>query len=326
MVSDAVTHLKRKFLRQEKITTALNYLRKNRHRMHYARAEACRLLARQSSRRRARRSSRNRSSSGMRWGARRTQAILTMCGWGQSNRGATWARVAATYHTEVQVLANVVDLSPIFAHSRTRGSARERHFRNVLTRTVRGIRLHAGDRRCSMRASLLSAVAFCACAGGESPPSVPDPSGVAMLEQRGEVLSIAFTSSDQSARLPEVLNGTAPQDFHWVLLTIPANASRGTSPIDLAIAHDDISFAQVYRDVCNPAVDNFSPCWLLERYVAGQDGLSGQIDVDIGDTTVTGRYDVTWEGITTRFGDPPQYHKHGTIGGFFATLAPGSIP
>ena len=51
--------------------------------------------------------------SGMRWGTRGAQAIPTMRGWDQSDRfDAPWALVAATYHTEVQVLANVVDLTP----------------------------------------------------------------------------------------------------------------------------------------------------------------------------------------------------------------------
>jgi hypothetical protein len=51
--------------------------------------------------------------SGMRRGERGAQAILTMRGWDQSERfDQGWALVAATYHTEVHVLANVIDITP----------------------------------------------------------------------------------------------------------------------------------------------------------------------------------------------------------------------
>ena len=114
-VIDAVARLKRKSPRREQIAKALNYLRNNRHRMRYAEWKragymigsgvveaACKTLVAQ-----------RLKLSGMRWGARGAQAILTMRGWDQSDRfDAAWALVAATYHTEVQVLANVVDLTP----------------------------------------------------------------------------------------------------------------------------------------------------------------------------------------------------------------------
>lgn len=61
--------------------------------------------------------------SGMRWGPRGAQAILTMRGWDQSDRfDKAWALVAATYQTEMQVLANVVALSPATAKSRRTAS------------------------------------------------------------------------------------------------------------------------------------------------------------------------------------------------------------
>jgi hypothetical protein len=49
----------------------------------------------------------------MRWNARGGQAIVTMRGWDQSDRfDEAWALVAATYHSELHVLANVIDLTP----------------------------------------------------------------------------------------------------------------------------------------------------------------------------------------------------------------------
>jgi len=114
-VIDAIARLKRKYPRRDKIAKVLAYLRKNRHRMRYAEWKragymiasgvveaACKTLVAQ-----------RLKLSGMRWGSRGAQALLTMRGWDQSDRfDAGWALVAATYHTEVQILANVVDITP----------------------------------------------------------------------------------------------------------------------------------------------------------------------------------------------------------------------
>ncbi|MDQ3036029.1 MAG: hypothetical protein M3Y87_26740, partial [Myxococcota bacterium] len=59
--------------------------------------------------------------SGMRWGSRGAQAILTMRGWDQSERfDLAWALVAATYQREVHVLANVLELTPKQANKPSR--------------------------------------------------------------------------------------------------------------------------------------------------------------------------------------------------------------
>lgn len=50
--------------------------------------------------------------SGMRWAPRGAQAILTMRGWDQSDRfDQAWALVAATYHRDVHVIAQIVDIN-----------------------------------------------------------------------------------------------------------------------------------------------------------------------------------------------------------------------
>jgi hypothetical protein len=114
-VINAVAYLRKKFPRREKIHSVLKYLRKNRRRMRYAEWKragfmigsgvveaACKTLVAQ-----------RLKLSGMRWSPKGAQAILTMRGWDQSERfDAAWAMVAATYHAEVQVLANVVDITP----------------------------------------------------------------------------------------------------------------------------------------------------------------------------------------------------------------------
>ena len=49
----------------------------------------------------------------MRWSVGGAQAILTPRGWDQSERfDQAWALLAATFHTEVFVLANVLAFEP----------------------------------------------------------------------------------------------------------------------------------------------------------------------------------------------------------------------
>ena len=111
----ALAHLKRKHPRLTRVAQVLAYLRKNKHRMRYAEWKregfmigsgmveaACKTLVAQ-----------RLKLSGMRWGSHGAQAILTMRGWDQSERfDQAWALLAATYQSEVHVLANVVDITP----------------------------------------------------------------------------------------------------------------------------------------------------------------------------------------------------------------------
>lgn len=114
-VIGALVHLRNKNPRIRKVATVLTYFRKNKHRMRYAEWKrqgfmigsgvveaACKTLVAQ-----------RLKLSGMRWGYAGAQAILTMRGWDQSDRfDEAWALVAATYHREVHVIANVIDITP----------------------------------------------------------------------------------------------------------------------------------------------------------------------------------------------------------------------
>ena len=125
-VIGALVHLRNKHPRIKKVATVLAYFRKNKHRMRYAAWKrqgfmigsglveaACKTLVAQ-----------RLKLSGMRWGAKGAQAILTMRGWDQSDRfDEAWALVAATYQRDVHVLANVVDITPQPPHKvRSRAS------------------------------------------------------------------------------------------------------------------------------------------------------------------------------------------------------------
>ena len=111
----ALKHLSTKHTAKQSIRKELAYFRSHRHRMQYAGMKArglmigsgiveaaCKTLVTQ-----------RIKQSGMRWSADGAQAILTPRGWDQSERfDEAWALIAATFHSEVTVLANVIALRP----------------------------------------------------------------------------------------------------------------------------------------------------------------------------------------------------------------------
>ena len=111
----AIKHLVSKHPRKHLVRRSLVYFRTNRTRMRYAELSAkgfpigsgvveaaCKTLVTQ-----------RLKLSGMRWSAAGAQAILTPRGWDQSDRfDEAWALIAATYHANVTILANVIALRP----------------------------------------------------------------------------------------------------------------------------------------------------------------------------------------------------------------------
>ena len=111
----ALKHLATKHPQRKVIAQELAYFRKNKRRMQYAELKAkgfmigsgvveaaCKTLVTQ-----------RLKQSGMRWSVAGAQAVLTPRGWDQSDRfDHAWALVAATFHTEVTVLANVIAFKP----------------------------------------------------------------------------------------------------------------------------------------------------------------------------------------------------------------------
>ena len=114
-VIGALKYLATKHPRRDKIRRALGYFRGHRARMNYATLKqqglmigsgvveaACKTLVTQ-----------RLKHSGMSWSHAGAQAILTPRGWDQSERfDKAWALVAATFHAEVTVLANVIAIRP----------------------------------------------------------------------------------------------------------------------------------------------------------------------------------------------------------------------
>ena len=115
VVIRSLAYLAKTHPRSRVVARELAYFRKNKKRMRYAEWQrqgfmigsgvveaACKTLVAQ-----------RLKLSGMRWSEHGAQAILTMRGWDQSDRfDQAWAMVAATYETEIHVLANVIDITP----------------------------------------------------------------------------------------------------------------------------------------------------------------------------------------------------------------------
>lgn len=111
----AMKHLASKHPQKKLVRRALIYFRTNRARMRYAELKAkgfpigsgvveaaCKTLVTQ-----------RLKLSGMRWSTAGAQAVLTPRGWDQSERfDEAWAIIAASFHAEVTVLANVTVLRP----------------------------------------------------------------------------------------------------------------------------------------------------------------------------------------------------------------------
>jgi len=151
---------------------------------------------------------------------------------------------------------------------------------------------------------------------------------VAMVSTSNPTVVIAYTAQANQARLSDVTAGKVPTDFRWVSVAAPANAltairSESGLQVDLTDASGGLTFSQVYVGPCNPAKDNYDNCLLYETYKSGDESLTGTVKLSWSNGDVLGSFDVNWEGMTNRFGDPVQWHKHGTLSSYQATLVTG---
>ena len=125
-------------------------------------------------------------------------------------------------------------------------------------------------------------------------------------------------------RADEPISG-APKDFYWVSFAIPDSDDERLFTEEgftweMTDASRDVVFAQVYRDTCNPALEDFSPCWLYEKYRSGETALTGRVSLRVRDGVAFGSYEIYWEGLTDRFGEPLQQHGHQTIASIAAVV------
>lgn len=160
---------------------------------------------------------------------------------------------------------------------------------------------------------------------GSSSETAESESFVGLVSTSDNTVRIAVTGISTQNRIPDVVEGLKPKDFHWVMLSLDtskldeARSVKGLSA-NLADTSGTFTFAQVYLGTCNPAKDDFGNCFLYEELASGAPGVSGNVHVRISGSKVDAEYDVVSEGLTDRFGEPIQWHKHGSIGGISAVV------
>ena len=170
----------------------------------------------------------------------------------------------------------------------------------------------------------LAVFAATACGAAEDDAGDSEPRALALFASVDGATTLLFAAREHQPELPEIAGAARlPKDFPWVAISIPdpdaaALASEEGLSVDLARSEVPVVFAQVYRDVCNPAADDNTQCWHYERYTAGEKGLSGSISARLAEASADARFEVVWEGMTDRFGDPLQWHRHITSAGVHA--------
>lgn len=195
----------------------------------------------------------------------------------------------------------------------------------------------------NVRLSVFLVLACAACAsrtgtdsrGPSAGSGAHNNQGVAFVQTTTGSTKLVFVNETNASRSSDVLAGTNPSGFQWILIELGPNrstelASAASTHVDLTDATDGSVFSQEYSGPCNPANNDFNACWLFEKYHAGDVGLTGALDLHITNsgTIVEGDIDVKWSGLTNRFGDPIQQHTHETEFGIHAEVQsaiPGGV-
>lgn len=148
---------------------------------------------------------------------------------------------------------------------------------------------------------------------------------VGTTARRDGSLVIAVAPSDHATQLPLIIGDIPPTGFRWLKLTVspdvePMLYTTAGYTADLSAGTAGITFAQTYTEACNPRTYDYDVCWFPESLVAGAAGVTGMVYVRASPTEVTASIDATVEGLTTQWGEPATYYKHGTISGFTVEL------
>ena len=174
---------------------------------------------------------------------------------------------------------------------------------------------------------VLFAIVLAGC-GGSTPDSDVKPDGtvVAAITQQATQVRVAFASAANTARLSDVIAGQNPHDFDWVRVSVPIAAASAGTHLDMSNVAAGAQFAQVYPEVCNPALQDNSSCQILESYSAGDPGMTGTGYLKVTASTAEAQFDISWQGITDRFGSPSQYYQHGSTIAYLAPIVMGAAP
>lgn len=155
--------------------------------------------------------------------------------------------------------------------------------------------------------------------------STPEKSSAVALVAYGARSKVVFVNAEDAARASSILQGEAPRDFYWASIELPlseqalAAATDGVH-YDLTTAGGSAGFAQVYPAPCNPALGDYAVCRIYESYQSGDSSLTGRMFVRLDEGMITASVEVSWEGVTDRFGAPPQWHQHSTSGSYVAPV------
>lgn len=145
----------------------------------------------------------------------------------------------------------------------------------------------------------------------------------AVLRRTEQFVVFAYTDQEHRSRLPQIADGELLKEFRWVRFEIaPSVAERMYSAdglrADLKSADAGVSIQQVYPGTCNPALADFSDCWLYERLDPGVPEVTGTLQIISEKELFSGGFETSWEGYTDRFGEPIQWGRHGTSAQFRA--------
>jgi hypothetical protein len=150
------------------------------------------------------------------------------------------------------------------------------------------------------------------CSSEDQPQVMSVPSAV--MVKGATVLEVIVGANLEGSRIPQVL-AHEKVDYPWIAIQtggVPLTPGE-TASLDLSVQTPEVVFRQNYRDTCNPASieETTERCWFVETYHSGDVGLVGHVTLGWTGELFQAGFDVAWEGITDRFGEP-QWHRHET--------------
>jgi hypothetical protein len=166
------------------------------------------------------------------------------------------------------------------------------------------------------------------CVAGEGKPET-DPisrTHYGLVGNGADRTVLVIGAEPPQQHIHDILAGNAI-DHWWMAIDIPRYSTEGAEidltagrTFDLADSAEEVVFSQNFRSVCNGWDPGEAPleCWLVERYVSGDERLAGFVTVERTDGRLLVSHELRWEGTTDHFGDqidgPPVYFGRSSDG------------
>ena len=107
-------------------------------------------------------------------------------------------------------------------------------------------------------------------------------------------------------------------DYWWIAIQVPSSETgqveSGGKTFDFIDTVPRITFRQNYYGLCDPSAEIPTSCFILEEYDSGDESLRGSASVSVEENVLKLSFDLEWRGLTTRFGEPPQWLTRVTEG------------